>query len=101
MKTLRLLSLVGITSIAMAQAGWAAAHGGGGGFGGGGFGGGGFGGGHPSGGGAASRGGGVGFGRPAFSSRSPFFYSRGMHYTAPGARTSRFTVQTSHNPAAS
>jgi hypothetical protein len=46
MKKLTLLSLVGITSIALAHAGWAAGHGGGGGgFGGGGFHGGGFGGG--------------------------------------------------------
>jgi hypothetical protein len=45
MKKLTLLSLVGITSIALAHAGWAAGHGGGGGgFGGGGFHGGGFGG---------------------------------------------------------
>src|SRR2546430_17260414 len=91
MKTLRLLSLVGITSIAMAQAGWAAAHGGGGGFGGGGFGGGGFGGGHPSGGGAASRGGGVGLGRPGFNRRSAYFFSWGMEYNAPDARASRFS----------
>lgn len=86
MKKLRLLSLVGITLIALAQAGWAAGHGGGGGggFGGGGFGGGGRGGGgghfgggfggaphfgggaisapHVNFGGAANRGGGVGFG---------------------------------------
>ena len=47
MKRLRLLSLVGITSIALAHAGWAAGHGGGGG----GFGGGGFSGGHAGGGG--------------------------------------------------
>src|SRR5213083_2073911 len=46
MKRLKLLSLVGITSMALANAGWAAGHGGGGGgFGGGGFHGGGFGGG--------------------------------------------------------
>src|SRR6266496_887318 len=37
MKKLTLLSLVGITSIALAHAGWAAGHGGGGGFGGSGF----------------------------------------------------------------
>jgi hypothetical protein len=48
MKTLRLISLVGITSIALAQAGWAGGHPGGGGFGGGGFSGGG--GGHAGGG---------------------------------------------------
>src|SRR5256886_17626382 len=46
MKRLKLLSLVGITSMALANAGWAAGHGGGGGgFGGGGFSGGGHGGG--------------------------------------------------------
>ena len=45
MKKFRLLSLVGITSMALAHAGWAAGHGGGGGGGGGGFHGGGFGGG--------------------------------------------------------
>ena len=44
MKKLKLLSLVGITSIALAHAGWAAGHGGGGGGFGGGFPGGGFGG---------------------------------------------------------
>src|SRR6266487_2818880 len=43
MKKLTLLSLIGITSIVLAHAGWAAGHGGGGGgFGGGGFHGGGF-----------------------------------------------------------
>src|SRR6266571_2105000 len=83
MKKLRLLSLIGITSIALAHAGWAAGHGGGGG----GFGGGGFSGGHPGGGGAprgggvASRGGGVGFGRPGFSGRPGYYYSRGMRFT--------------------
>jgi hypothetical protein len=53
MKKLRFLSLVGITSIALVQAGWAAGHAGGGG----GFGGGGFGGGHAGGPGGGSRGG--------------------------------------------
>jgi hypothetical protein len=104
MKKLRLLSLVGITSIALANAGWAAPHGGGGGgFGGGGFsggggghaGGGGGGGGHGGGGragfgggmrggGAAfgmsrgfSRGGGVGFGRPYFSGQVRSFAGAG------------------------
>jgi hypothetical protein len=76
MKKLKLLSLVGITSIALANAGWAAGHGGGGG----GFGGGGFSsGGHAGGGGGGARaggghfGGGAGFrfGRPGFSGR-PF-----------------------------
>jgi hypothetical protein len=60
MKKLKLLSLVGITSIALANAGWAAGHGdGGGGFGGGGFSGGG--GGHAGGGGGGARAGGAGF----------------------------------------
>src|SRR5882762_6040844 len=79
MKKLRLLSLIGIRSIAFTQPGWAAGHGGGGGGHGGGFGGGGHfgggggfhGGGFRGGGGfsagrgsfgAGSRGGGVGFG---------------------------------------
>src|SRR5437016_12215367 len=83
MKKLKLLSLVGITSIALANAGWAAGHGGGGGGFGGGGGGRGGGGGHFGGGG---RGGGVGFGLPAgrfgggvprFSGRGPSF-SRGI-----------------------
>src|SRR6266480_161849 len=92
MKTLRLLSLVGITSIALANAGWA--HGGGGGGGGGGFGGGGGGGhggggGGPRGGGVASRGGGVGFGRPGFSGMR-FTNSRaGQFHSA--VRSSSFT----------
>src|SRR4029077_15486483 len=61
MKKLKLLSLVGITSIALADAGWAAGHGGGGGrFGGGGFSGGG--GGHAGGGGGGARSGGGHFG---------------------------------------
>ena len=73
MKKFKLLSLIGITSLALAHAGWAAGHGGGGGgfYGGGGhFGGGGAhfgGGGVPRGGGAGSRGGRVGFGGPRFS----------------------------------
>src|SRR5437588_3091823 len=78
MKKLRLLSIVGITSIALAHAGWAGPHGGGGG---GGFHGGGggvhFGGGggfsapRTSFGGAINRGGGVGFGNPRFSGGIP------------------------------
>src|SRR5205807_6002097 len=70
MKKLKLLSLVGITSIALANAGWAAGHGGGGGgFGGGGFSGGG--GGHAGGGGGGARsGGGHGGGGAGFSGRS-------------------------------
>ena len=79
MKKLNLLSLIGITSIALANAGWAAGHGGGGG----GFGGGGFsvgGGGHGGGGGARAGGGhfgGGGFrggrfgGGAGFRSRGP------------------------------
>jgi hypothetical protein len=72
MKKLKLLSLVGITSIALANAGWAAGHGGGGG----GFGGGGFSsGGHAGGGGA--RGGGGHFGGGAgFRSPGPGFSGR-------------------------
>jgi hypothetical protein len=68
MKKFKLVSLIGITSIALAHAGWAAGHNGGGG----GFGGGGFSGGHPAGvGGGGPRmggfGGGGGFGGPRFS----------------------------------
>ena len=77
MKRLRLLSLVGITSIALAHAGWAAGHGGGGGGfggGGGGFHGGGFGGGHFGGRGFHGAG---HFGRGAgFPSRGPGFSGR-------------------------
>jgi hypothetical protein len=81
MKKLRLVSLVGITSIALARSGWAAPHGGGGGgFGGGGFTGSGRGG-SVQGGGVPSHEGGVGVGRPAFSGRPAYYYSRGMHYT--------------------
>ena len=77
MKKLTFLSLVGITSIALAHAGWAAGHEGGAGV----FGSaGGFSGGH-TGGGADSRGGAVGIGRPGFSGRPAYYYSRGMHYT--------------------
>jgi Putative peptidoglycan binding domain len=81
MKKVRLISLVGITSIVLPHAGWAAGHGGGGGFGGGGFGGG-----HFGGGGVASRGGGVGFGRPGFSGRPAYYYSRGMHFAGAAPR---------------
>jgi hypothetical protein len=77
MKRLTFLSLVGITYIALAHPGWAAGHDGGVGV----FGSaGGFSGGH-TGGGADSRGGGVGIGRPGFSGRPAYYYSRGMHYT--------------------
>src|SRR5881398_2328421 len=77
MRNLTFFSLVGITSIAFAHAGWAAGHEGV-------FGSsGGFGGGHAAGagvGGSGSRGGGVGSGRPASSGRPAYYYSRGMHY---------------------
>jgi Putative peptidoglycan binding domain len=77
MKKLKLLSLIGITSIALANAGWAAGHGGGGG----GFGGGGFsGGGHSGGGGRAGPAGGGfhgGFrGGAGFRSHGPEFSGR-------------------------
>src|ERR1700730_9386297 len=89
MKTLRLLSLVGITAVALSPIAWAAPHGGGGGgFSGGGhpggggggragfggaphFGGGGFGGPHVNFGGVGNRGGGVGFGMHHPSSGVP------------------------------
>src|SRR6266480_4988487 len=73
MKKLTLLSLVGITSIALAHAGWAAGHGGGGGFGGSGFHGGGFGG-------SGFRGGGFrggGFGGHFSSMRGGHTFARG------------------------
>src|SRR4029077_18191821 len=74
MKKLKLLSLVGITSIALANAGWAAGHGGGGGgFGGGGFSGGG--GGHAGGGGGRVSGGHFG-GGAGFRPRGPGFSGR-------------------------
>jgi len=83
MKKLKLLSLIGITSIALANAGWAAGHGGGGGGfggGGGGFHGGGFsggGGGHAGGGGGGARPGGAHFaGGAGFRSRGPGFSGR-------------------------
>src|SRR5437016_5727763 len=74
MRKLKLLSLVGITSIALVHAGLAAGHGGGGG----GFGGGGFnGGGHAGGGGGGARFGGSHFGGGAgFRSRGPGFSGR-------------------------
>jgi hypothetical protein len=77
MKTFRLLSLVGITSIALAHAGWAGGHGGGGGGfggGGGGFHGGGLGGGGFGGGGGGFHGGGFGGGG---------FRGGGFHGAAP------------------
>jgi len=81
MKKLRLLSLVGITSIALAHAGWAGPHGGGGG--GGGFAGGGFRGG---GGGGGFRSGGFG-GAPHFAGggfSAPYSISRGAAYRGGG-----------------
>src|SRR5256886_13880567 len=85
MKKLRLLSLVGITSIALTHAAWAGPHGGGGGgFGGGGFGGGGHvggGGGRagPVGGGGGFRGGGGSFGGARVPGGGrPFSRSNGM-----------------------
>jgi hypothetical protein len=85
MKKLRLVGLVGITSIALTYTGWAAGHGGGGGgFGGGGFSGGGFhgagfgGGGFHGGGfgGGGSRGGGHFATGGGFRSRGPGFSAR-------------------------
>jgi Putative peptidoglycan binding domain len=82
MKKLRLLSLVGITSIALAQVGWAGPHGGGGG-GGGGFGGGG---GARGGGGGGFRSAGFG-GGPHFAgggSSAPYSTFRGAAYRGGG-----------------
>src|ERR1700730_5618538 len=101
MKTLRLLSLVGITAVALSPIAWAAPHGGGGGFSGGGhpggggggragfggaphFGGGGFGAPHVNFGGVGNRGGGVGFGM-----HHP---SRGVPRIATGATRIRSSV---------
>jgi len=104
MKKLKLLSLVGITSIALANAGWAAGHGGGGGgFGGGGFGGGGHFGGSgfhgaafPSGGlvagGVGARGGGVGFGAMRPSHGVPNFAGAGPRFSSVGRPSSRQPV---------
>src|SRR5437870_5251824 len=93
MKRLKLLSLVGITSMALANAGWAAGHGGGGGHaggGGGGFhGGGGFqAGGFHGGGqvthGVGSRGGGVGFGGMRMPNGVPNFEGAGPRFSSFG-----------------
>src|SRR6266446_4547372 len=91
MRTLRLLSLVGITSIALAQAGWAGhavgigvgPH-----FGGGvsGFRGGGFAGG------VGMRGGGVGFGGGRFSGSVPNFAGAGPRFSSMGHPSSRQPV---------
>ena len=82
MKKLRLFGLVGITSIALVHAGWAAGHGGGGG----GFGGGGFhgGGGFARGGGVGGRGGGVGFGGARVSGGVPNFGGTGPRFSSFG-----------------
>lgn len=82
MKKLRLLSIIGITSIALAHAGWAGPHGGGGGGGGGGFGGGGF----RGGGGGGFHSGGFG-GAPHFAGggfSAPYSVSRGAAYRGGG-----------------
>src|SRR6266436_7027778 len=82
MKKLKLLSLVGITSIALAHAGWAGPHGGGGGGGGGGSGGGGF----RGGGGGGFRSAGFG-GAPRFAGggfSAPYSVSRGAAYRGGG-----------------
>src|SRR5437773_602381 len=111
MKKLTLLTLVGITSIVLAHAGWAAGHGGGGFGGGGGFHGGGFGGGggfhgggfdggfHGGGfraggfaGGVGMRGGGVGFGGARFSGSVPNFAGAGPRFSSMGHPSSRQTV---------
>ena len=86
MKTKRILSIIGLTLLALSPTTWAAGHGGGGGgFGGGGGGGGrggggGFGGGHFGGGG---RGGGVGFGLPMgrFGGGVPHFSGGGPRFS--------------------
>src|SRR6266404_511050 len=92
MKKLKLLSLVGITSIALANAGWAAGHGGGGG----GFGSGG-GDGHAGGGGGGARAGGGHFGGgPGFSGRPAYYYGRGMRFT--NSRAGQFRSAGSRSP---
>jgi hypothetical protein len=82
--------LVGITFVALSPVTWARG-GGAGGFGGGGFHGGGFGGGGFHGGGF--HGGGAGFGRPAFSARPTYYYSRGMGFTNSGVGQVRSPVR--------
>ena len=91
MKKLRLFGLVGITSIALVHAGWAAGHGGGGG----GFGGGGFhgGGGFARGGGVGGRGGGVGFGGARVSGGVPNFGGTGPRFSSFGHPSYREPVQ--------
>jgi hypothetical protein len=106
MQKLKLLSLVGITSIALANAGWAAGHGGGGD--GGSAGGGGFGGSGHSGGagfhggafrgggvvthGVGSRGGGVGFGGMRMPNGVPNFEGTGPRFSSFGHPSSRQPV---------
>jgi len=106
MQKLKLLSLVGITSIALANAGWAAGHGGGadggsaggGGFGGSGHSGGaGFHGGASRGGGVVthgvgSRGGGVGFGGMRMPNGIPNFEGTGPRFSSFGHPSSRQPV---------
>jgi hypothetical protein len=111
MKKLKLLSLIGITSMALVQAGLAAGHGGGGGGGGGGFGGGGFHGGGGGGGfhgggfgggfhgggfgaggfagGVGMRGGGVGFGGARSTGSAPNFAGAGPRFSSMGHPSSR------------
>jgi hypothetical protein len=99
MKKLRLLSLIGITSIALVEAGWAAGHGGGGG--GGGFGSTFSGGGHFSGG-AGGRPGGAAFhsGARGFNGGRPaYFYSRGTGFAQSRPGHVRSPIQQSHSPA--
>jgi Putative peptidoglycan binding domain len=91
MKKITLLSLVGITSIALTHAGWAAGRGGGGGFHGGGFGGGHFGGGARGGGFGGARhfsGGSMSFGRgaPRFSGRAGTFRTTPRSFAQPNYR---------------
>src|SRR6266576_2086452 len=91
-KRLKLLSLVGITSMALANAGWAAGHGGGGGHaggggsfhGGGGFQAGGFHGGGQVTHGVGSRGGGVGFGGMRMPNGVPNFEGAGPRFSSFG-----------------
>src|SRR5882672_11092082 len=110
MKKLRLLSLVGITSIALAHAGWAGPNGGGGGGGGGGFGGGGFGGGgggSPFGGGGGGGGGGysgggggghsAGGGGGSYSAATPSFAQSGAQ-SGNGQVSFCFTVSFAGTP---
>src|SRR5438876_4254263 len=94
MKKLRMVSLLGIISIALLHTGWAAPNSGGGR----GFGGGFTGGGHSGsvqGGGVASRGGGVGFSRPGFNGTPAYYYSGGMYYMNGRPASMRSTIHQS------